>query len=148
MGELIGIAAGILIAVVICRSIAAAFPKIRYVIMLMPWVAAIAAWAASGFWYGVGAFISSAIVLGILFGSETEAEDYRKSSHRPRKGIACKNCGSTDTYKISPGEKSELCEFHYRENDYKGTIADAYRCSKCGHHTWFDYDGQIYYTHD
>jgi len=110
-------------------------------------------WVRGGYktifmWSFILAVIAFFFIAGILFGGGSKAEDFRRSSHRPQKGIACKNCGSRDTYKLSKSEKSELCELQYRVNDYKGTISDAYRCNECGHHVWFDHDGHVFYTHD
>lgn len=148
MGELIGVAVGALVVILICRSIAGAFPVIKRVVMLIPFAAAITVGVTSGIGYGIATFIGSAIVLGIMFGTDTEANDFRHSTHRPKKGITCKNCGSYDTYKISDSEKSELYDLQYNANGYNGTMSDAYRCNKCGHHMWFDRHGDIYYTHD
>ncbi len=54
------------------------------------------------------------------------------------------NCGSTNTYKLDKSETEELCNLQYRVNHYGGTMKDAYKCTDCGYHMWYDRDGNLF----
>lgn len=151
MGTLLGFLAGLVVLGIVCRLLVSAFPVLRTIIQILIWVVAIVVGFASGFWWGVLAFFCAAIISVVFFGvdfdDESDPKTYRKKSFRPKSGLKCQNCGSTNTYKLDDQETEKLYWSQYRANNYGGTMKDAYKCQDCGHHMWYDSDGQFYYTH-
>lgn len=148
MGSFLVFLAITAVIILACRALASAFPVIKTIAAALIWIIPIVVWCTNGFWMGLLALFGAAIVLGILFGFDFDgdARNYKKSSYRPKSGIKCENCGSTNTYKLNDEERGELCNLQYRANNYTGTMKDAYKCQDCGYHVWFDHDGKIFYT--
>lgn len=153
MGDLSGIftfLAILAVIIVICRALASAFPVIKLIASILCPIVAIIVWATNGFWWGLAALVGAFFVAGIFFNIGTDEEypkTFKKSSYRPSNGLRCMNCGSTNTYKLDKSETEELCNLQYRVNHYGGTMKDAYKCTDCGYHMWYDRDGNLFSTH-
>lgn len=139
----------LIVGIIICRAISEAFPSIKIILQGVAFVLGIIVWILNGFWWGLLAWLASAFIFAIIFGTPDETDPkelINKPNDRPREGVECMNCKSNNTYKLSKDELTEMAQHLYESNIDFGRIYDGYKCRDCGEYMWYE-DNSLHWTY-